>query len=70
MFCAVVYCLGRRCGRYLSLDDVEKEVWVSAAAEEMSQTERLVETFHLLLDLRRRTARRTPEHKQKHNQSP
>lgn len=52
------------CGHYLSLDDVEEEVRVAAAAEEVSQTERLVEAFHLLLDLRRRSTRRAPEHKQ------
>lgn len=50
---------------YLSLDDVEEEVGVAAAAEEVTQTERLVQAFHLLLDLRRRSTRRTPEHKRK-----
>lgn len=53
-------------GHHLSLDDVEEEVRVAAAAEEVSQTERLVEAFHLLLDLRRRSTRRTPKHKQNH----
>lgn len=52
-------------GRYLSLDDVEEEVGVATAAEEVTQTERLVQAFHLLLDLRWRSTRRTPEHKQK-----
>lgn len=51
-------------GIYLSLDDVEEEIWVAAAAEEMSETQRLIEAFYLLLDLRRRTTRRTPEQKQ------
>lgn len=52
-------------GRYLSLDDVEEEVGVATAAEEVTQTERLVQAFHLLLDLRWRSTRRTPENKQK-----
>lgn len=45
---------------YLSLDDVEKKVGVAAAAEEMTETQGLVETFNLLLDLRRRPPRRAP----------
>lgn len=48
---------------YLSLDDVEEEVRAAAAAQQMSQVQRLVQAFYLLLDLRRRTARRTPESK-------
>lgn len=56
-------------GHYLSLDDVEEEVWVAAAAKEMSQTQRLVEAFYLFLDLRRRSTRWTPEHKQKRSPS-
>lgn len=52
-------------GRYLSLNDVEEEVGVATAAEEVTQTERLVQAFHLLLDLRWRSTRRTPGHKQK-----
>lgn len=58
------YILGSFGGIYLSLDDVEEEIWVAAAAEEMSETQRLIEAFYLLLDLRRRTTRRTPEQKQ------
>lgn len=54
----------RRCS-YLSLDDVEEEIRVAAAAEEVTQAKRLVQAFHLLLNLRRRSARRTPEHNQK-----
>lgn len=49
---------------HLSLDDVEKKVWVAAAAEEMTETQRLVEAFDLLLDLRGRTTRRTPKNQQ------
>lgn len=51
--------------RYLSLDDVEKEVGVTTTAEEVTQTERLIQAFHLLLDLRWRPTRRTPEHRPK-----
>lgn len=47
-------------GSYLSLNDVEEEVGVAAAAEEVTQAERLVQAFHLLLDLRWRSTRRTP----------
>lgn len=50
---------------HLSLDDVEKEVWVSAATQEVSQTEGLVQALHLILDLGRRSARWTPECEQK-----
>lgn len=50
---------------YLSLDDVEKEVGVTTTAEEVTQTQRLIQAFHLLLDLRWRPARRTPEHRRK-----
>lgn len=51
---------------YLSLDDVEEEVWVAAATQEVSQTERLVQALYLILDLGWRSARWTPdcEHKQ------
>lgn len=55
-------------GLYLSLDDVEEEVWVAAATEEVSQTERLVQALHLLLHLGRRPPRRTPEHKENQSQ--
>jgi len=48
---------------HLSLDDVEKEVWVAAATEEMTKTQRLVEAFDPLLILRRRFTRRTPKQK-------
>lgn len=48
---------------YLSLYDVEEEVWVAAAAEEMAEAQRLVEALNLLLDLRWRSTRWTPEHK-------
>lgn len=50
---------------YLSLDNVEKEVGVTATAEEVTQTERLIQAFHLLLHLRWRPTRRTPEHRRK-----
>lgn len=53
------------CPHHLSLDDVEEEVWVATAAKEMTEAQRLVEGFHLLLDLGRRSARRAPEHKQR-----
>ena len=49
-------------GHHLSLDDVEKKVWVSAATEEVTETQGLVEAFDLLLDLRGRPTRRTPKH--------
>lgn len=58
-----------RCN-YLSLNDVEEEVRVAAAAEKVSQPKRLVEAFHLLLDLRRWSTRRAPEHKHELKTSP
>lgn len=59
-----------RRSHYLSLNDVKEEVWVAAAAEEVSQPKRLVEAFHLLLDLRRWSTRRAPEHKHELKTSP
>lgn len=50
---------------HLSLDDVEEEIRVAAAAQEVSQTEGLVQGLHLILDLGWRSARWTPDHEQK-----
>lgn len=50
-------------GHYLSLDDVEEEVWVAAAAQQVAQAQRLVEAFDLFLHLWRRSTRRTPAHR-------
>lgn len=49
---------------HLSLDDVEKKVRVTAATEEVTEAQGLVETFDLLLNLRRRSSRWTPKAKQ------
>lgn len=46
---------------HLSLDDVEEEVRVAAAAQEMSQAQRLVQTLQLFLDVWWRSAWWTPE---------
>lgn len=49
---------------HLSLDDVEKKVRVAAATKEVTEAQGLVETFDLLLNLRRRSSRWTPKAKQ------
>lgn len=51
---------------YLSLDDVEQEVRAAAAAQQVSQAQRLVETLHLLLDEGRGSARGAPEGRAKY----
>lgn len=47
-------------GTYLSLDDVEQEVWVAAAAQQVAQAQRLVQSLHLLQDEGWGPARGTP----------
>ena len=53
---------------YLSLDDVEQEVGVAAAAEQVAQAERRVQGLYLLLDRGRGPARGSPGGKKKHTQ--
>lgn len=43
-------------GAHLSLNDVEKEVRVTTATQEVAQAKRLVQAFHLLEDVWRRSA--------------
>lgn len=45
---------------HLSLNDVEKKVRMATAAQEVAQAKRLVQAFHLLQDMWRRSARGAP----------
>lgn len=50
---------------HLSLDDIEQEVRATAAAEQMTQTQRLIQTLHLIQDKRWGPTWGTPEHRRK-----
>lgn len=50
---------------YLSLDDIEQEVRAAASAQQMAQTQGLVEALHLFQYVRRWSPWGSPEHRSK-----